>query len=277
LEEFKFDRVVKIEVFTDVYSVARQAAALIAAEARVAVAARGRFVMAVSDGHSSWIMLSALAQENIPWAKIRIAQVDARILPARHFDRSLTRLRDSLLDYAPLPSKQIYPMPVEALDLETAARQYAGTLSNLAGSPPVFDLIHLGLGPDGHTASLVPGDPVLEISDADVGVTGVYQERRRMTLTYPILNRARRILWLVTGSEKIGMLGRLLKADTSIPAGRVNQARAVVFADRAAAKDVQLGCKRSRRRRTTRRPGLTKRKKGKRCVLESLLITGDSV
>jgi 6-phosphogluconolactonase len=243
LEEFKFDRVVKIEVFTDVYSVARQAAALIAAEARVAVAARGRFVMAVSDGHSSWIMLSALAQGNIPWAKIRIAQVDERILPARHFDRSLTRLRDSLLDYAPLPSKQIYPMPVEALDLETAARQYAGTLSNLAGSPPVFDLIHLGLGPDGHTASLVPGDPVLEISDADVGVTGVYRKRRRMTLSYPILNRARRILWLVTGSEKTDMLGRLLEADTSIPAGRVNQARAVVFADRAAAKNVQLGSK----------------------------------
>jgi 6-phosphogluconolactonase len=232
----------KIEVFTDVNSVARQAAALIAAEARAAVAARDRFVMAVSGGHTPWVMLSALAQEVIPWAKIRIAQVDERVVPAGHFDRNLTRLRGGLLDYAPLPSKQIYAMPVEAPDLEAAARQYAVTLTDLAGSPPVFDLIHLGLGPDGHTASLVPGDPVLEISDADVGVTGVYHERRRMTLTYPILNRARRILWLVTGSEKIGMLGRLLKADTSIPAGRVNQARAVVFADHAAAKNVQLGC-----------------------------------
>jgi 6-phosphogluconolactonase len=233
----------KIEVFTDVYSAARQAAALIAAEARAAVAARGRFVMAVSGGHTLWIMLSALAQEVIPWAKIRIAQVDERVVPAGHFDRNLTRLRGSLLDYAPLPSKQIYAMPVEVPDLEAAARQYAFTLTNLAGSPPVFDLIHLGLGPDGHTASLVPGDPVLEISDADVGITGVYQQSRRMTLGYPILNRARRILWLVTGSEKTGMLRRLLKADTSIPAGRVNQARAVVFADRAAAKNVQLGCK----------------------------------
>jgi 6-phosphogluconolactonase len=134
-------------------------------------------------------------------------------------------------------------MPVEAPDLETAARQYAATLANLAGSPPVFDLIHLGLGRDGHTASLVPGDPVLEISDADVGVTGVYQERRRMTLTYPVLNRARRILWLVTGSEKIGVLGRLLKADTSIPAGRVSQDHAVLFVDRAAAENGQPGRK----------------------------------
>jgi 6-phosphogluconolactonase len=184
-----------------------------------------------------------LAQEDIPWAKIHIAQVDERVAPAEHFDRNLTHLRGSLLERAPLPSKQIYAMPVEAPDLETATRQYAVTLANLAGSPPVFDLIHLGPGPDGHTASLVPGDPVLEISDADVGVTGVYQERRRMTLTYPILNRARRILWLVTGREKIGMLGRLLKADTSIPAGRVSQAHAVVFADRAAAKNVQPGCK----------------------------------
>ena len=233
----------KIEVFTDVYSVARQAAALIAAEARAAVAVRNRFVMAVSGGHTPWIMLGALAQEDIPWAKIRIAQVDERVVPAGHFDRNLTRLRGSLLDYAPLPSKQIYTMPVEAPELETAARQYAVTLANLAGCPPVFDLIHLGLGPDGHTASLVPGDPVLEINDVDVGVTGVYQGRRRMTLTYPILNRARRILWLVTGSDKIGMLGRLLKADSSIPAGRVNQARAVVFADRAAAKNAQPGPK----------------------------------
>jgi 6-phosphogluconolactonase len=239
----------KIEVFTDVYSVARQAAALIAAEARAAVAARDRFVMAVSGGHAASIMLTALAQENIPWAKILIAQVDERILPVRHFERNLTRLRGSLLDNAPLPSKQIYPMPVEALDLEAAARQYAATLAKLSGSLPVFDLIHLGLGPEGRTASLVPGDPILEISEADVGITEVYQKSRRMTLTYPILNRARRILWLVTGSEKTGMLDCLLKADTSIPAGRVNQARAVVFADRAAAKNVHLGVKDYERQR----------------------------
>lgn len=224
----------KIEVFADADSVARQAATLIAAEAQAAVAVRDRFVMAVSGGHTPWIMLKALSQEDIPWDKIHIAQVDERVAPAGHPDRNLTHLRESLLEHAPLSADQIYAMPVESPDLDSAARQYAATLSSLAGSPAVFDLIHLGLGPDGHTASLVPGDPVLEINNNDVGITGVYQGRRRMTLTYPILNRARRILWLVTGAEKIEMLGRLLKADPSIPAGRVSQDQAIIFADRAA-------------------------------------------
>jgi 6-phosphogluconolactonase len=128
-------------------------------------------------------------------------------------------------------------MPVESPDLEAAAAQYALTLREIAGSPPVLDLAHLGLGPDGHTASLVPGDPVLDVTDADVAVTGrAYQGRRRMTLTYPMLNRSRRILWLVTGSEKVDMLARLRAGDRSIPAGRVSQDRALVLADRAAAR-----------------------------------------
>jgi 6-phosphogluconolactonase len=224
----------KIEVFVDADSVARRAAALIAAEARAVVADRDRFIIAVSGGHTPWIMLSALSGEDVPWDKVHVVQVDERLAPAGHADRNLTHLRETLLEHAPLPPKQIYGMPVESPDLEAAAKQYASTLAKIAGSPPVLDLIHLGLGPDGHTASLVPGDPVLEISDTDVGVTGVYQGRRRITLTYPILNRARRVLWLVTGSEKIGMLARLLGADPSVPAGRVNQDRALVLADRAA-------------------------------------------
>src|SRR5262249_47270064 len=115
---------------------------------------------------------------------------------------------------------------------------YAQTLQKVAGSPPVLDLAHLGLGPDGHTASLVPGDAVLEINDSDVALTGVYQGRRRMTLTYPLLNRSRRILWLVTGSEKAGMLVRLRDRDPSIPAGRIRQEEALVLADRAAAANL---------------------------------------
>jgi 6-phosphogluconolactonase len=225
----------KIEIFADAQSVAEEAAKLIASEARSAVAARGRFVFAVSGGHTPWIMLKALAQEEVPWDKMHLAQIDERVAPAGDPDRNLTHLRESLLEHAPLPANQIYAMPVESNDLENGAKEYAEVLEKIADAPPVFDLVHLGLGPDGHTASLVPGDPVLQINDADVGITGIYQGRRRMTLTYPVLNRARRVLWLLTGAEKVEMLKRLVKADSSIPAGRVNQERALVFADRAAA------------------------------------------
>jgi 6-phosphogluconolactonase len=225
----------KIEVLADADAVAREAAAIIAAEARTTVEARGRFVMAVSGGHTPWLMLRTLADEKVPWVGVHVAQVDERVAPAGDPDRNLTHFRESLLDHASLPPERIYAMPVESPDLEAAAKRYAATLAELAGLPPVFDLVHLGLGPDGHTASLVPGDPVLEVTDADVALTGVYQGRRRMTLTYPVLNRSRRILWLVTGSEKAGMLIRLRDGDPSIPAGRVRQDNALVLADHAAA------------------------------------------
>jgi 6-phosphogluconolactonase len=225
----------KIEVLADADAVARKGAEIIAAEARAAVAERGRFVMAVSGGHTPWQMLRALANEKVPWESVHVVQVDERVAPARDPDRNLTHLHESLLEHAPLRLEQIHAMPVESPDLDTAARRYAMTLKEIAGSPPVLDLAHLGLGPDGHTASLVPGDPVLNITNADVALTGVYQERRRMTLTYPMLNRARRILWLVTGSDKIAALARLRDGDTSIPAGRIQQDQALVLADHAAA------------------------------------------
>ena len=223
----------KIEIFADAQTVAEQAAKFMATEARSAIE-RGRFVFAVSGGHTPWIMLRALAKEDVAWDKVHLAQVDERIAPSGDPDRNLTHLRESLLEYAPLPPEQLYAMPVGSPDLEAAAKEYAKVLGKIAGTPPVLDLVHLGLGPDGHTASLVPGDPVLQVGDADVAVTGAYQGRRRMTLTYPVLNRARRILWLVTGAEKVEMLKRLSKGDPSIPSGRVNQERALVFADRAA-------------------------------------------
>jgi 6-phosphogluconolactonase len=225
----------KIEVLADAESVARRAAALIAAEARSAAALRGRFVMAVSGGHTPWIMLRALASETVPWQAVHIVQVDERVAPAGDPDRNLTHLQASLLDAVPLRPQQIHAMLVESSDLEAAANQYAQTLNEIAGSPAVLDLVHLGLGPDGHTASLVPGDPVLEITNSDVALTGIYQGRRRMTLTYPVINRARHILWVVTGAEKVEMLARLRNADASIPAGRVSSKDAMVLADSAAA------------------------------------------
>ena len=225
----------RIEALADADAVARAAAAFTAAEARAAVAARGRFVVAVSGGHTPWIMLRLLADEEMPWPDVHVVQVDERVAPDGDPDRNLTHLRESLLAHCPLRPEQVHAMPVESPDLEGAGSRYAQTLRELAGDPVVLDLVHLGLGPDGHTASLVPGDPALDIVDADVAVSGVYQGRRRMTLTYPVLDRSRRIVWLVTGADKAPMLARLYAGDDSIPAGRVRRDRALVLADRAAA------------------------------------------
>lgn len=224
----------KIEVLADVESVAARGAAFIAAAARDAVAARGTFTLAVSGGHTPWKMLAALVREDVPWSDVQILQVDERVAPAGDADRNLTHLRQSLLTEAPITPAQIHPMPVEETDLEAGATHYGATLRELAGDPAVIDLIHLGLGPDGHTASLVPNDPVLQVTDRDVAVTGVYQDRRRMTLAYPALNRARQILWVVTGADKVNALDRLRRGDFSIPGGRVANANMLVLADRAA-------------------------------------------
>ena len=224
-----------IEMLAGPDAVAKEAAGVIAQEAWLAVTARGRFVIAVSGGHTPWLMLRALATEQMPWDRIHIVQVDERVAPAGHPDRNLTHLRESLLERVPLRSRQIHAMPVEAFDLEWGAGRYAAALHRVAGSPPVLDLVHLGLGPDGHTASLVPGDAVLDVIDRDVALTGPYQGRRRMTLTYPIINRSRLVLWVVTGTDKFEMLNRLRAGDKSIPAGRVRSENSLLLADAAAA------------------------------------------
>ncbi len=229
----------RIEILDDADAVARHAADLIAAEARAAVSTRGRFVVAVSGGSTPWQMLRALGSEELPWQSIQVVQVDERVAPPGHPDRNLTHMRESLLR-APLRPEQIHAMPVEEPDLDAAAREYAVALQQLAGLPPVLDLVHLGLGPDGHTASLVPGDPVLSVTSLDVAPTaGSYQGRRRLTLTYPAIDRARAILWVITGETKADMLIRLRDRDPSIPAGRVSQIQATVLADRAAASKLK--------------------------------------
>lgn len=228
------------DVLKDADGVAQAAAKIIAADARKAIATRGRFTLAVSGGHTPWVMLRALADEDVPWQGVQVFQVDERVAPAGDPDRNLTHLQESLLQHAPLRAEQIHAMPVEAADLEAAADEYAKVLSDFSAAPPVLDLAHLGLGPDGHTASLVPGDPVLNITDRDVAVTGVYLGRRRMTLTFRAIDRARRILWVVTGSEKVGMLRLLREGNTSIPAGRVRREQAFVLADKAAAGQLAI-------------------------------------
>jgi 6-phosphogluconolactonase len=225
----------KTVVLRDADAVAHAAAALIATEARAAVADRGRFVLAVSGGRTPWAMLRMLAELDVPWGAVRVLQVDERIAPPDDPDRNFAHLCESLLARVPLRFNHVHPMPVDAADLDAAAAKYAATLVAAAGVPPVIDLVHLGLGPDGHTASLVPGDAVLDVTDRDVALTAAYQGRRRMTLTYAALNRARRILFVVTGADKAAALARLDGGDRSIPAGRIHPDNVVVLADEAAA------------------------------------------
>jgi 6-phosphogluconolactonase len=215
----------KLEVLPDASAVATRAAAHVAEHARQAVRDHDRFTLAVSGGHTPWAMFKALASEEMPWERTAIFQVDERIAPAGDPDRNLTHLQESLPAEG---TTEIHGMPVEAEDLERAAGAYEREL------PERFDLIHLGLGPDGHTASLIPGDPVLEAMDRDVALTGIYQGRRRMTLTYPALGRAQAILWLVAGADKAAALRGLLAGEASIPAGRVEARHALIVADRSA-------------------------------------------
>jgi 6-phosphogluconolactonase len=216
---------VEIEILADAEAVARRGADLVSAQAHAAIADRGRFTLAVSGGRTPWAMFAHLAGK-MPWEKVTIYQVDERVAPDGDPDRNLTQLERSLPAGG---AADVRAMPVESGDLEEAAGAYASAL------PPALDLVHLGLGPDGHTASLIPGDPVLDVVDRDVAITGAYQGRQRMTLTYPVLNRARQVLWLVTGADKVDALRRLRDGDRSIPAGRVETREALILADQAAA------------------------------------------
>jgi 6-phosphogluconolactonase len=187
------------------------------------VAERGSFSLALSGGHGPWPMYEALADEDVPWQAVRVLQVDERVAPHGDADRNLTELDRRLPPAAVL---RLEPMPVEDSDLEAAALSYG------AGLPDVLDLAHLGLGPDGHFASLVPDDPVLEVTDVPVALTaGEYQGRRRMTMTYPFLRAARSVLWLVTGGDKREAIRGLLESDASIPAGRLEHRDALLVAD----------------------------------------------
>ncbi len=226
----------RTEVHADPEAVARRAAAWIAETTRQAIGQRDRCVLALSGGTTPLPMLRVLATTPIDWRKVDVIQVDERVAPGASPDRNLAQLRAALLARIPLPESQIHPMPVEETDLGWAAQDYGRLLVSLAGAPPRLDIVVLGLGADGHTASLVPGDAALDIRDADVAVTAPYQGRRRMTLTFPVINRARHILWLVTGADKAEMLARLVQGDTALPASRVRRASALLLADRAAAR-----------------------------------------
>lgn len=219
---------IDLEVVADERAAARRAAELIAAAGSAAVAERNMFSLAMSGGRSPWAMLAILGcEEEMPWAETELFQVDERIASPGSEERNLTHM---VLGLAMEHQSALRPMPVTQRDLEAAARDYESSL------PEPLDCVHLGLGPDGHTASLVPGDPVLDVTDRRVALTeSSYQGHRRMTLSYPALAEARRIVWLVTGPEKRDALAKLLAGDPSIPAARVENANMAVVADEAAA------------------------------------------
>jgi 6-phosphogluconolactonase len=217
-----------LEVVADEEEAARRGAELIAAAGAEAVDGHGSYASALSGGRTPWAMLAILDDwASMPWPRTSLFQVDERVAPPGSEDRNLTHL---ILALSIEHQSAMRPMPVTRPDLDAAAREYEGSL------PPELDLVHLGLGADGHTASLVPGDPVLEVTDRRVAVTATaYQGHHRMTLTYPAISAARQVLWLVTGSEKREALAKLMEGDTSIPAGRVENDSMTVVADEAAA------------------------------------------
>jgi 6-phosphogluconolactonase len=221
----------RLEVFDDLEAVHRRGAEVIAEAVRGAVGERGSCGLAVSGGRDPWPMFSQLEDLIEDWTKVAIYQVDERVAPPGSDERNLTHLVESLSIGA---QGSIKPMPVNDDDLEAAADRYAAQLPD---GP--LDIAHLGIGPDGHTASLVPGDPVLEVTDKRVAVTsGEYQGVRRMTLTYPEINGIRKLLWVVTGDEKVDALKKLIAQDPSTPSGAMRpEGESLILADRAAAPD----------------------------------------
>jgi 6-phosphogluconolactonase len=218
-----------VEVLADADAAARRGARLIAEAALAAITEHGSFSLALSGGAAPWRMFELLGDQEIDFNDAEIFQVDERVAPDGDPERNLTHFRRSLPEAA---LARLHPMPVTDRDLDAAAARYEREL------PGALDLVHLGLGTDGHTASLVPGDAVLEVVNRRVAPTaGKYRGRRRLTLTYAALGNARRLVWLVTGGDKRDPLARLLAGDRSIPAGRVEAAEALVLADRAAAPE----------------------------------------
>jgi 6-phosphogluconolactonase len=225
----------QVEIVASPDALAPRSADAFAALIGECIAQRGRCLLAVSGGTEPWRAFRRLAALPIAWHAVHVFQVDERAAPAGHPERNWTHLEENLLRRVPIPRDQCHPMPVDETPLEAAAARYGAQLRSIAGSPPILDVVHLGLGDDGHTASLVPGDPVLEVNDADVAVTTTYRGWRRMTLTFPAIDRARCILWLVGGDGKKQALRRLIEGDAGIPAGRIRRDNALLLADRTTA------------------------------------------
>lgn len=227
---------IELEVLPGTAATAVRAADLVADRLAGAIGDRGRAALAVSGGGTPLPFFAELAERKLPWEAIDIFQVDERVAPGGHEDRNLTGLRATLLDRVPIPPGNVHPMPVEADDLAAAAEAYAAELRSVTG-PGGLDVVHLGLGDDGHTASWPPGDPVVDAA-VDVAVVGPFNGRMRMTLTPPPVNRAGWILWQIEGATKAPMVARLVAGDPALPASRVRRRAVTLLADTAAAADL---------------------------------------
>jgi len=226
----------KLEVAKDAEAAARLAALFVAHCVRQAATVRGQAHVAFSGGTTPRRMLEHLAQQDdLPWESLHVFQVDERVAPDGDERRNLNLLRKSLVEDGFLRPAQLHAMPIGAGDAESAARQYQSTLESIAGSSVMLDLVQLGLGTDGHTASLFPGDPEVSIDDRDVTATGVHAGLQRLTLTLPAINRARTRLWLVTSADKAARLRELVAGKGETPASLVRRDESFVIADRLAA------------------------------------------
>ena len=227
----------RLEVLPDREALAQRAAEFVVEAAARAIGERGQFTFAISGGSTPRRMLEVLAErDDIEWNRVYLFQVDERIAPDGEPDRNATMLSETLLSDEMLGASElggVFLMPVTDDDLEAAASAYAETMDRVTGSPIVFDLIQLGLGDDGHTASLIPGDPILELTDRAVGLSDTYRGRRRMSMTWPVLDRAKELLWVVAGESKRVALESYLDNDPSIPATLPTQARATVLVSNA--------------------------------------------
>jgi 6-phosphogluconolactonase len=229
----------------DAAEAAMLAAGQLAQACAEACAARGRAVIAVSGGETPWLMLAGFARQTLPWSVVYLTQVDERIARADDPRRNLARLRRIMVEDGPLPEWNLLPLPVQALyegpsgasAAAAATEDYLAALARLTGQPPVLDVVQLGLGADGHTASLLPGDVLLEEHERDLGRSEVYQGLPRLTMTYPLLRRARKVLWLVTGEAKRQPLHGLLEGHGDSPAVRLGRTDATVVADAAATSE----------------------------------------
>ena len=221
----------KIENFNSLGHVADRCAEIIDEAAKQAIAERGQFTIAFSGGSTPLPLYHTLTKREIDWNKVHVFQVDERIAPAGDENRNFTHLKSCLLDHTPIPSSNVHAMPVTTQPSRNAVEIYENLLVSKTGQPPILDIVHLGIGEDGHTASLIPGDPVLNYQAGYVAITEEYNGYRRMTLSFHAINSARRLLWQITGAHKSSVLKQLINGDQSIPAGSISREQAIVITD----------------------------------------------